>query len=124
MKRSAPPPCPKKSAPQSKTRFAADSALDLGYLAEPGGVSSRQIGLLIDADISRIGGTHWNFTGYWRGDLTTQNAGNSSGVSPLTLNDLLNRTYHLGLYYQNPDSVVTMGVGRLYLPYATSSEHD
>ena len=75
--------------------------LDLGNLAEPGGVSSRQIGLLIDADISRIGGTHWNFTGYWRGDLTTQNTGNSSGISPLTLNELLNRTYHLGLYYQN-----------------------
>src|SRR6202162_3609126 len=59
--------------------------LDLGYLAEPGGVSSRQIGLLIDADISRIGGTHWNFTGYWRGDLTTQKSGNSSGVCPFTL---------------------------------------
>ncbi len=42
------------------------------------------------------------------------------GVSPLTLNELLNRTYHLGLYYQNPDSVITMGVGRLYLPYAPS----
>lgn len=41
--------------------------LDFGYLAEPGGVSSRQTGLLIDADISRIGGTHWNFKGYWRG---------------------------------------------------------
>ena len=38
----------------------------------------------------------------------------------MTLNDLLNRTYHLGLYYQNPDSVITMGVGRLYLPYAPS----
>ncbi|HLJ24207.1 MAG TPA: hypothetical protein VKT71_08885 [Candidatus Acidoferrales bacterium] len=93
---------------------------DAGYLSEPGGVSSRQLGLLIDADISRIGGTHWNFTGYWRGDLTTQNTGNSSGVSALTLNELLNRTYHLGLYYENPDSIVTMGVGRLYLPYAPS----
>ncbi len=93
---------------------------DMGYIAEPGGVSSRQMGLLIDADISRIGGTHWNFTGYWRGDLTTQNPGNTSGISPLTLSELLNRTYHLGLYYQNPDSIVTMGVGRLYVPYAPS----
>jgi hypothetical protein len=33
---------------------------------------------------------------------------------------LLNRTYHLGLYYQNPDSIITMGVGRLFLPYAPS----
>ena len=93
---------------------------DAGYLAEPGGVSSRQYGALIDADISRIGGTHWNFTGYWRGDFTTQSTGNSAGITPVTLNDLLNRTYHLGLYYQNPDSVITMGVGRLFLPYAPS----
>ncbi len=94
--------------------------LDYGTLSEPGGVGSRQVGLLIDADMSRIGGTHWNFTGYWRGDLNTQNSGISSGPSPTTLNDLLNRTYHLGLYYQNPDSIVTMGVGRLFLPYAPS----
>ncbi len=75
---------------------------------------------MLEADMSRIGGTHWNFTGYWRGNLNTQNTGISSGTSPTTLNDLINRTYHLGLYYQNPDSVITMGVGRLYLPYAPS----
>jgi hypothetical protein len=75
---------------------------------------------LIDADMSRIGGTHWNFTGYWRGNLNTQNSGASGGIPPTTLNDLLNRTYHLGLFYENPDSMVTMGIGRLYLPYAPS----
>jgi len=94
--------------------------LDYGTLSEPGGAGSRQVGLVIDADMNRIGGTHWNFTGYWRGDLNSQNAGASRGASPTTLNDLLNRTYHLGLYYENPDSVITMGVGRLYLPYAPS----
>ena len=94
--------------------------LDFGYLAEPGGVSSRQTGLLIDADISRIGGTHWNLKGYWRGDLTTQNPGNFGGVSPLALSELLNHTYTLGLYYENPDAIVTAGIGRLYLPYAPS----
>jgi len=93
---------------------------DYGNLSEPGGISSRQIGLLIDADMSHIGGTHWNFTGYWRGNLETQNMGNTTGISPVTLNDLVNRTYHLGLYYQNPDSIITMGVGRLFLPYAPS----
>jgi hypothetical protein len=93
---------------------------DYGNLSEPGGVHSREVGMLIDADMSRIQSTHWNFTGYWRGDLTTQNSGPSSGVPPVTLNDLLNRTYHLGLYYQNPDSIVTMGVGRLLVPYAPS----
>lgn len=93
---------------------------DYGNLSEPGGISSRQLGLLIDADMSHIGGTHWNFTGYWRGNLETQNTGNTAGISPVTLNDLVNRTYHLGLYYQNPDSIITMGVGRLFLPYAPS----
>jgi hypothetical protein len=105
---------------QSSNQIRGRIGFDLGYLREAGGVSSRQTGLLIDADISRIGGTHWNFTGYWRGDLTSQNTGKSTGVAPLTLNELLNRTYHLGLYYQNPDSIITAGIGRLYLPYATS----
>ncbi len=109
-----------KVAPPVENQVRGRIGLDMGYLSEPGGASSKQLGLLIDADISRIGGTHWNFTGYWRGDLTTQNGGNMGGVSPLVLSELLNRTYHLGFYYQNPDSVVTMGVGRLYLPYAPS----
>ncbi len=94
--------------------------LDYGTLSEPGGVGSKQVGLMIESDMSRIGGTHWNFTGYWRGNLNTESSGATTGTNPTTLMDLLNRTYHLGLYYQNPDSVVTMGVGRLYLPYAPS----
>jgi hypothetical protein len=111
---------PEKSGASIGNQIRGRIGLDYGNLSEPGGAGSRQVGLLIDADMSRIGGTHWNFTGYWRGDLNTQNSGISSGPSPATLNDLLNRTYHLGLYYQNPDSIVTMGVGRLFLPYAPS----
>ncbi len=101
---------------QMRGRFG----LDLGNLSEPGGFSSRQVGFMLQADMSRIGGTHWNFTGYWRGRLNTQSAGASGTASPVTLSDLINRTYHLGLFYQNPDSVITMGFGRLYLPYAPS----
>jgi hypothetical protein len=101
---------------QMRGRFG----FNYGFLSEPGGISSRQVGFLIDADMSRIGGTHWNFTGFWRGNLNTQNSGNSLGTQPTTLTDLLNRTYHLGLFYQNPDSRITLGVGRLYLPYAPS----
>jgi hypothetical protein len=93
---------------------------DFGNLSEPGGFSSRQIGLMVQADMSRIGGTHWNFNGYWRGRLNAQSVSGQGGTTPTTLNDLENRTYHLGLFYQNPDSVVTMGVGRLFLPYAPS----
>ncbi len=65
-----------KVGPPVQNQVRGRIGLDVGYLSEPGGVSSRQVGMLIDADISRIGGTHWNFTGYWRGDLTTQNTGN------------------------------------------------
>jgi hypothetical protein len=93
---------------------------DLGTLSEPGGLSSRQVGLLVQADMSRLGGTYWNFTGYWRGRLNSQSAGSSRGASPVTINDLINRTYHLGLFYQNPESLITLGVGRLYLPWASS----
>ncbi len=109
-----------KNATPVENQMRGRIGLNYGTLSEPGGVGSRQIGLMIEADMSRIQGTHWNFTGYWRGNLNTQNSGASSGVAPVTLNDLLNRTYHLGLYYDNPDSVITMGVGRLYLPYAPS----
>jgi len=108
-----------KAAPienQVRGRFG----FDFGDLSEPGGFSSRQVGFMVQADMSRIMGTHWNFNGYWRGRLNSQNLGASGGTSPSTLNDLQNRTYHLGLYYENPDSVITMGVGRLFLPYAPS----
>jgi hypothetical protein len=106
--------------PPIENQMRGRIGLDYGTLSEPGGIGSRQVGLMIEADMSRIGGTHWNFTGYWRSRLNTQNPGTSGGPSPTTLTDLLNRTYHLGLYYQNPDSIVTMGIGRLYLPYAPS----
>jgi hypothetical protein len=93
---------------------------DFGTLSEPGGLSSRQVGLLVQADMSRLGGTHWNFTGYWRGRLNSQSGGSARGATPVTINDLINRTYHLGLFYQNPESEITLGVGRLYLPWASS----
>jgi len=109
-----------KHGPPVENQMRGRIGFDYGFISEPGGAGTRQVGLLVDADMSRIGGTHWNFTGYWRGDLNTQNSGSTSGISSATLNDLLNRTYHLGLYYQNPDSIITMGIGRLYLPYAPS----
>jgi len=93
---------------------------DYGGIREPGGLSATMMGLVLQADMTHIGGTHWNFTGYWRGRLNTQTTGGSLGIPPATLTDLLNRTYHLGLYYQNPDSAITLGVGRLYLPWAPS----
>jgi AMIN domain-containing protein len=80
-------------------------------------LTSSSLGALIQADVTRIGGTHWGLRGYWRGRLTS-----TSAASRQTLQDLINRTYHLSLTYENPDSRWVAGVGRLYLPWATSLE--
>ena len=78
--------------------------------------SSTQEGVVLKADMTRIGGTYWNFTGFYRGNLTT--FGGSPGIQ--TLMDLINRTYTIGLYYNNPESNWLMGAGRLYIPWAVS----
>jgi hypothetical protein len=54
-------------------------------------------------------------SGYWRGRLTS-----SSYTGAQTIQDLINRTYHLSLTYDNPNSRWVAGVGRMYLPWATS----
>jgi len=79
--------------------------------------TSSSIGGVLRVDFTRIGGTYWNLRGYWRGRLTS-----SSAASQQTLQDLLNRTYHLNLTYENPQSRWIIGVGRMYLPWATSLE--
>jgi hypothetical protein len=79
--------------------------------------SSTDIGGVLRVDFTRIGGTYWNLRGYWRGRIRS-----SSAFSQQTLQDRLNRTYHLGLTYENPNSRWVLGVGRMYLPWATSLE--
>ncbi|MEP7367039.1 MAG: hypothetical protein ABI972_27585 [Acidobacteriota bacterium] len=77
---------------------------------------SAQTGVILRADMTRIGGSYWNFTGYWRGRKNTRHPSSS----PQTISDLINRTYHIGLYYNNPQSRYTMGFGRLLVPWANS----
>jgi len=79
--------------------------------------SSKQYGMVFRADFTRILGTHWNLNGYWRGNLRT-----SSAPTQTTLQDLINRTYLMNLTYVNPGSRWTAGIGRLYLPWASSLE--
>jgi hypothetical protein len=43
-----------------------------------------------------------------------------SSFSDQTLTDLINRTYHIGLFYNNPQSKYLMGFGRLLLPWAAT----
>jgi hypothetical protein len=77
-------------------------------------MTSSNFGLVVRTDITRIYGTYWNLSGFWRGRFTSTNASQSS------LQDVINRTYHLGLTYDNPRSPFVAGFGRLYLPWATS----
>jgi hypothetical protein len=79
------------------------------------GVTSSDLGLVLRADITRIHGTYWNLSGYWRGRLTAE-----SSATQQTLQDLINRTYHLEMTYANPNSAWVAGFGRLYLPWAPS----
>ena len=78
-------------------------------------VTSSDVGMVFRGDITRIGGTYWNLSGYWRGRLTK-----SSATGTQTLQDLINRTYHLEMTYDNPNSNLVAGFGRLYLPWAPS----
>lgn len=77
--------------------------------------TSSELGVVLQADITRINGTYWNLSGYWRGRLESR-----SSVAQPTLQDLINRTYHMSLTYANPNSPWVMGFGRMYLPWASS----
>ncbi len=78
-------------------------------------MTSSNMGFAFRGDITRIGGSHWNLSGYYRGRFTSQK---SSGVQ--TVQDLINHTYHLSMTYDNPNSSLVAGFGRLYLPWANS----
>jgi hypothetical protein len=76
---------------------------------------SSNAGVMIRTDITRINGTYWNLNGFWRGRINNQ-----SHTGQDTIQDLINRTYTIGLTYDNPNSRWVAGFGRLYLPWATS----
>lgn len=80
------------------------------------GYSSHQEGLVVRLDWTRIEGSYWSLEGYWRGRWNSR----SSGPRTQTITDLINRTYTLGLYYNNPRSKNQLGFGRILLPWASS----
>jgi hypothetical protein len=106
------PPLPEINRIRGRIGFEQSAIFD----HTAGGTQTFQEGIAVRADMTRIGGTYWNFTGYWRGRLTTQ----SGSTAPQTLNDLINRTYQIGLYYNNPQSNWVAGFGRFLLPWAAS----
>jgi hypothetical protein len=107
------PPLPEVNQMRGRIGFDVSTIRQLGQ----GGGSSNSYGMVFRADFTRIFGTHFNLNGYWRGNLRT-----SSGPSQTSLQDLINRTYLMSLTYVNPESHWTGGVGRLYLPWASSLE--
>jgi hypothetical protein len=106
------PPTPDVNRMKGRIGFEYDSIITHGT---PSSTSS-ELGMVARFDMTRLGGTHWNFDGYWRGRFTTL----SGSAAPVTISDLVNRTYTLNLEYNNPDSHWVAGGGRLYLPWATS----
>lgn len=108
-----------KPPPPSENRARGRIGLDYFGTVSHGSssVTSSDLGMVLRADITRLNGTYWNISGYWRGSFTATNA---SG--PQTLQSLLNRTYHLAMTYDNPNSSWVAGFGRLYLPWAPSLE--
>jgi hypothetical protein len=107
------PPLPEVNQIRGRLGFDVSNIQELGT----GGSSSSEYGMVFRADFTRILGTHWNLNGYWRGSL--QRGSNQSQPS---LQNLLNRTYLMSLSYINPESRWTAGIGRLFVPYASSLE--
>jgi hypothetical protein len=105
------PPSPEVNHFRGRVSFEQSAILD-----HSSGVRTMQEGVVLRVDMTRIGGSFWNFTGYWRGRMSNQNG----PLQQQTLNDLLNRTYQIGAYYNNPNSSYVAGFGRFLLPWAPS----
>jgi hypothetical protein len=100
--------------PRPEQRVRGRIGFDYSGISGSTGTSS-QVGLVARSDITHIGGTHWNLEGYWRGRITKQ-----ARTEADTLQTVLNKTYTMQLYYDNPDSKWVAGFGRLFLPWANS----
>ena len=107
------PPLPEINQSRGRIGFDFSTIQGLGTNA----FTSTVFGMVARADFTRIGGTHWNLIGYWRGRLQTSTAPAQSSIQ-----DLINRTYQMSFNYVNPQSPWTAGIGRLYLPWASSLE--
>jgi hypothetical protein len=106
------PPSPEINRMRGRIGFEYDTVLSH---TTPSSTSSA-LGMVARVDMTRLFGTYWNFNGYWRGRFTSL----SGSAQPTTITDLINRTYHLAITYDNPHSRWVAGAGRLYLPWATS----
>ncbi|MFN7923614.1 MAG: hypothetical protein U0Q16_26165 [Bryobacteraceae bacterium] len=106
------PPSPVVNRAQARVSFEYSTLADHTLRT-----TTDQQGVVIRADVTRIAGSFWNLTGYWRGRL---NSRYSAASQTQTIRDMVNRTYHIGLHYNNPESAYTIGAGRLLIPWAAS----
>ena len=107
------PPLPEVNQIRGRIGFDVSTIREVGQ----GSSTSSSYGMVFRADFTRIFGTHWNLNGYWRGNLRRNSSAYQSSIQ-----DLINRTYLMSLSYINPDSRWSAGIGRLYVPYASSLE--
>lgn len=101
----------------SGSRIQGRIGVDYSSITSTGSTpgTSTQRGISFQSDMTNIFGTHWNLQGYWRGRVNRH-----SQFQEPTIQDTLNKTYTMQLYYDNPDSPWVAGFGRLYLPWAVS----
>ena len=101
----------------SGSRIQGRIGIDYSSITSSGSTpgTSTQRGISFQSDMTNILGTHWNLQGYWRGRINRH-----SQFQEPTIEDTLNKTYTMQLYYDNPDSPWVAGFGRLYLPWAVS----
>jgi hypothetical protein len=104
------PPLPSVNRARGRIGFDYIGVVDHGT----SNVVTNNLGMVVRADITRLGGSYWNVRGYWRGRFDHTNS------ETQTLQDTINRTYHLYTDYTNPNSAWVAGFGRMYLPWATS----
>jgi hypothetical protein len=113
----APPASTQIAQTTQDSRMLARVGLDYSGISSSGSTPghSGSVGLSFQTDMTRIAGTHWNLQGYWRGRFTS-----NSQPDEGTIDDYLDRSYIIQLFYDNPDSKWVAGIGRLYLPWAVS----
>ncbi len=107
------PPLPEINEARGRIGFDFSTIQGIGA----NGFKSSVFGMVVRADITRIAGTYWSLNGYWRGRMQS-----TAPPAQSSIQDLINRTYQMSLNYVNPTSRWTAGIGRMYLPWASSLE--
>lgn len=106
------PPLREENHLSGRVGFEQDSIFD----RSGAGLHSHQQGVVFRFDYTRIGNSHWSLGGYWRARINSTKRPREQE----SINDVLQRVYHFGLRYDNPQSRYVVGVGRVLVPWASS----